>query len=163
MAWELECCSPCRLGDHTRSQPPNPLRLPSAWLLHHDSWGLLVESKCCQRSSTSCTASGTRDPSLPASWGWGPEWQTCTLFAAKQEFSQICEGTFRIWTHPCLPCAHPPLVKPVTDCHGANEAGEDDGGIQNLSRRFWRTSFKQKCFWRIPTCLAGILRKLMGA
>merc|ERR1719222_498056 len=34
---------------------------------------------------------------------------------------------------PCLPCAHSPLVKPVTDCHGANEAGEDDGGIQNLS------------------------------
>ena len=45
------------------------------------------------------------------------------------------------WTHPGLPCAHSSLVKPVTNCHGANEAGEDDRRIQNLGRRFLRTSF----------------------
>ena len=50
-------------------------------------------------------------------------------------------GLFVNWTHPCLPCAHPPLVKPVTNCHRPDEAGEDDWSIQNLGIITFRIFF----------------------
>ena len=53
----------------------------------------------------------------------------------------LFHSVFVNWTHPCLPCAHPPLVKPVTNCHRPNEAGEDDWGIQNLKSRFFQNIF----------------------
>ena len=71
----------------------------------------------------------------------------------------LCEPKFSFQgcAHPCLPCAHPPLVEPVAKGHGADQAAKDDRGIEHLETKVF---FSTK---EIRTCLAGILRKLIGA
>ena len=65
----------------------------------------MVKPKLC----TSCTASGTRDLSLPASWGWGPELPTRTLFAVKQDISEICEERVILYVLSVFPELHSPM------------------------------------------------------
>ena len=71
--------------------------------------------------------------------------------------------SFQGCTHPCLPCAHPPLVEPVAKCHGADQAAKDDRGIEHLETKVLTKEGFFLSTKEIRTCLAGILRKLIGA
>ena len=103
------------------------------------SWKNQVFSFVNFKLGTFCTVSGTLYPSQPASGGWGPELRTCTPFAKKMGSSAqlhlwaMIFWYFR-WLYPGSPCAHSPLVKPGSHCHGPYQATEDDRSIEDLEK-----------------------------
>ena len=80
--------------------------------------------------------------SIPLSQHQGGEGQSCGLVlsllkrmgsSAQLHLWAMIFWYFR-WLYPGSPCAHSPLVKPGSHCHGPYQATEDDRSIEDLEK-----------------------------
>ena len=80
--------------------------------------------------------------SIPLSQHEGGEGQSCGLVlrllkrmgsSAQLHLWAMIFWYFR-WLYPGSPCAHSPLVKPGSHCHGPYQATEDDRSIEDLEK-----------------------------